>query len=261
MRIQIASDLHLEKRRGDEGLESALNRTTADVLVLAGDIDRIARVGDTFADWPVPVIYVSGNHDLYYRQYWSAIREARRAFAETSIHFLERASIFLFGARFLGTILWSDFCLSGNRTNAMEWADSRCPDYRCIGWDSIHNFTPDDALDEHLASTSWLETELSKPHQGKTVVVTHHAPHRLSIKRTSVSLSDCQFASELGYLARRADLWIHGHTHCSSDYRLGRCRVICTAAGNHMRSRTRRRKAGERLWQNSEYNPALVVVI
>ena len=259
MRIQIASDLHLERRRGKRGVKPVLKQTAADVLVLAGDIDRIARVGDTFLNWPSPVIYVAGNHDLYYCQYWPAIRQARQSFANTSIHFLERTKLILSGVRFLGTILWTDFLLSGNRNNAMEWAESRCPDYRCIGWDSTRIFSVDDALDEHLASTGWLENEMAKPYQGKTVVVTHHAPHRLSLRSTTASLSDCQFVSELGYLARWADLWIHGHVHRSSDYRLGRCRVICNPAGTPKQIEGGGTDGNNGTWGNPNYDPALTV--
>ena len=31
--------------------------------------------------------------------------------------------------------------------------------------------------------------------------------------------------------AHQPDLWIHGHTHTSFDYRVGRCRVLCNPRG------------------------------
>ncbi|RQS59701.1 hypothetical protein DID96_35190 [Burkholderia sp. Bp8963] len=261
MRIQLASDLHLEKWRGQRGFRPIPEKTAADVLVLAGDIDRIERLGHTFATWPSPVIYVAGNHDLYYRQYWPAIRQAREKFANTSIRFLEREKLTLGGVRFLGTILWTDFSLTHNRTDAMEWAEVRCPDYGLIGWNGHRNFSVDDAFDEHLASTSWLETELAQPFSGKTVVVTHHAPHRFSLGNVALSLADCQFASELSYLARWVDLWAHGHAHRSSDYKLGRCRVICNPAGSPKRDGIRASDECCSTWGNPKYDPMLIVAI
>jgi hypothetical protein len=42
------------------------------------------------------------------------------------------------------------------------------------------------------------------------------------------------FASNLTALVEKADLWIHGHMHCSSDYLVGGCRVICDPRGYPM---------------------------
>jgi hypothetical protein len=41
------------------------------------------------------------------------------------------------------------------------------------------------------------------------------------------------FSSDLEALMMRyqPDLWIHGHTHDSFDYQIGRTRVICNPAG------------------------------
>jgi len=35
---------------------------------------------------------------------------------------------------------------------------------------------PADLVETHAASQRWLQRELSEPFEGKTVVVTHHAP-------------------------------------------------------------------------------------
>ena len=59
MKIQLASDLHLEflERRfpGERIIESAPG---ADILVLAGDIHNGTKAIAAFADWPVPVLYL-----------------------------------------------------------------------------------------------------------------------------------------------------------------------------------------------------------
>jgi broad specificity phosphatase PhoE len=48
------------------------------------------------------------------------------------------------------------------------------------GW-VARNFTPRDALALHDASVAFIDRMLARPHDGPTVVVTHHAPHRRSI--------------------------------------------------------------------------------
>ena len=65
MKIQIASDLHLEHLEWRFQNYRGVEPTDADVLVLAGDIANGARALELFQDWPCPVIYVPGNHEYY----------------------------------------------------------------------------------------------------------------------------------------------------------------------------------------------------
>ena len=91
---------------------------------------------------------------------------------------------------------------------------------------------PSQTLADHVASRRWLEQELSKPFGGKTVVVTHHGPHPLSIHaRFSGSRVNPGFVSDLTPLLQQVDLWLHGHVHDSFDYGVGRCRVVANPAG------------------------------
>jgi predicted phosphodiesterase len=64
MRIQIASDLHLDALQSRFPRSALLEAAAgADVLVLAGDIHLGTGAVEIFADWPVAVIYVNGNHE------------------------------------------------------------------------------------------------------------------------------------------------------------------------------------------------------
>lgn len=92
-----------------------------------------------------------------------------------------------------------------------------------------------DTLADHERSRSWLERELAKPFAGKTVVVTHHGPHPLSIAPRFVGNAlNAGFVSDLTPLMAGADLWLHGHVHDSFDYRVGACRVVANPAGYAM---------------------------
>ena len=63
MKIQLASDLHLEfLTKKYPGQHLITPHPKAEVLVLAGDISTGVKAIDYFRDWPVPVVYVSGNH-------------------------------------------------------------------------------------------------------------------------------------------------------------------------------------------------------
>jgi Icc-related predicted phosphoesterase len=101
-------------------------------------------------------------------------------------------------------------------------------------------------------SNRYLERELSKPWEGKTVVVTHHAPHP-SLSMDSYPLEAVRFAyaTDMGHIMREKDidLWIFGHVHRSFDTTLEGIRVISNPLGYYNE------------YQKQEFDPALVVEI
>lgn len=241
VKIQIASDLHLECGRRGISLRDCIDDAGADVLALAGDIHRIRNVMRSCASWPTPVVYVHGNHDMYRRCYSDAISEARRLFAGTNIRYLEQDVWICDSVRFVGCCLWTDYAAAGPRGRALQ-AAATCANTVPIYYSQTNDrFTPWDALREHQESVEWLERVLTQPFAGKTVVVTHHAPHSLSLSsKRQPSLSDASYVSDLPRLIRWADLWIHGHLHRSVDYRYSRCRVVCNPAGASRSGQTAR---------------------
>lgn len=83
-------------------------------------------------------------------------------------------------------------------------------------------------------SVAWLEQCFARTHEGPTVVVTHFAPTPRSIAaRFEDSSINAAFVSDLTekILRWQPDLWLHGHTHDSFDYRVGRTRIVCNARG------------------------------
>lgn len=234
MKIQLASDLHLEFLGRDWPGERLISyEPGSDVLVLAGDIADGAQAFNIFINWPVPVIYVAGNHEFYGHSIEHMRHKMREGAALNRIHFLENESVEIGGVRFLGTTLWTDYRLTLNRTQRqlMEHAQLRLNDHRLIRT-GRHDFTTQDALDRHEIARAWLESELAKPFEGKTVVVTHHAPHPLSVHPRYVGDQlSAAFVSDLADLMPNVDLWLHGHVHDSFDYQVGRCRVVANPAG------------------------------
>ena len=99
---------------------------------------------------------------------------------------------------------------------------------------NCQRFTSEDAIRLHKASRDWLAVMLAEPFDGKTVVVTHHAPSsRLVHPRYARDLLTPAFASNLEGLMEggRAALWIHGHMHESLDYEIYGSRVVCNPRG------------------------------
>lgn len=250
MKIQIASDLHLELLNPPPGTPITASSSRdllpkriigpvpgADVLVLAGDIADGAYACTLFANWPtekrIPIILIAGNHEFYGHPIEPIYNKLREGAALNNIHFLENDSVVIDGVRFLGTTLWTDYRLRSNRTQnqLMEYCGTRLNDHFRIRT-GRHTFTPRDALNRHEHARAWLKAELAKPFDGKTVVVSHHGPHPLSIHPRYIGNDlNAAFVSDLSELTPDVDLWLHGHVHDSFDYQVGRCRVVANPAG------------------------------
>lgn len=262
MRIQLASDLHLEfLERKAPRARLVVPARGADLLVLAGDIHNGVKGIEAFADWPVPVVYLAGNHEFYGHDWEPTRRDLRAACAGTQVTFLDNDGFAFKGVRILGCTLWTDFRLDGgSQAQAMEAVERGLMDYRVIGT-ATGSLRAWQTLADHEASRAWLESELAAPFDGKTVVVTHHGPHRLSIHpRFAGNALNAGFISDLTPLLHGADLWLHGHTHDGFDYRVGRCRVVANPAG-YILNRAAASTELEFQFENGEFDPALVIEV
>jgi Icc-related predicted phosphoesterase len=240
MRAWVFSDLHWPNLE-----ELRLVVPSADVCIVAGDVcEWSARAISWLADHVRPfmrVVYVLGNHE-YYRSSLTGELAAARLLAEArGIDLLERDSVTIGDVRFLGTTLWTDYLVdtSGSeieRTANMNAARNGLADHHLIYLSDASDrlFDPIDAYARHASAVRWLKQELANPSDGKTVVVSHHAPHLGSIAQQwrGHRLSPA-FVSDLSGVIQRWQpaLWVHGHTHTNFDYRVGATRIICNPRG------------------------------
>lgn len=261
MKLQVASDLHLEfLQRLFPGERLISPAHEADILVLAGDIGNGTQAIDLFKDWLVPVLFLAGNHEFYGRNFEETRVALRNAARGTRVTFLDNDVADFGGVRFFGATLWTDYRLARDRTqqHLMEHAEQRIADhFRIRSGDGM--FAAQRALAEHEISRAWLARELNKPYDGKTVVITHHGPHPLSVHPRYVGDPlNAAFVSNLSELLPKADLWIHGHVHDSFDYRIGRCRVVANPRG-YVRDVYSARRAADLVFENPAFQWACVV--
>lgn len=246
MHIQLLSDLHLEENSAFQPQRAP----GADVLVLAGDIgsyqggSALSALGDEdfglgrFADWPVPVIVVPGNHEYDTLDFDATHARLRATCERLGLIWLERETIVLHGVRFVGTTLWADFDALAPRGPTASLADQlqarhkafRAADYYLRIAATTRGGAPflAEQIREHaLVCQAWLRAALAEPFDGPTVVVTHFAPSlRSADPRYGLRPGTAGFCNALDDLLPLADLWLHGHLHCAIDWRddSGRCR-------------------------------------
>ena len=253
MHIQLLSDLHLEENSAFQPQRAP----GADVLVLAGDIgsyqggSALSALGDEdfglgrFADWPVPVIVVPGNHEYDTLDFDATHARLRATCERLGLIWLERETIVLHGVRFVGTTLWADFDALAPRGPTASLADQlqarhkafRAADYYLRIAATTRGGAPflAEQIREHaLVCQAWLRAALAEPFDGPTVVVTHFAPSlRSADPRYGLRPGTAGFCNALDDLLPQADLWLHGHLHCAIDWRddSGRCRVVANPLG------------------------------
>ncbi|MDY0885401.1 metallophosphoesterase [Dongia soli] len=266
VRIAYFSDIHIEVVRHETRPIRFPPWTTAyplelgpdlsslvgnvDLVILAGDIG----VGDLTSDESAalyasqvaefveaPVVFVPGNHE-YYGTAFEICREKLLSTKPQNVAVLDRSEAFYrIGkdkVRILGATLWTDYALFGNPPIAMAIASDRINDHRRIAMSNGNLFSPWDAAKEHHISRLWLDAKLREPHNGHTVIVTHHVPHPL-LRNPNIPAydplapafqSDC---SDLLSIATTAGVkaWIFGHNHFSIDRELQGVRMLSAQTG------------------------------
>jgi predicted phosphodiesterase len=229
MKLHLLSDIHLEFA------PFAPPATDADLVILAGDIglgpDAIEWAAVTF---PQPVIFVPGNHEYYGGHLKNTLVKMRRTAEGTQVRVLDGDGIIFGSVRFLGATLWTDFLLTRNPLLAQHEAQARMTDYRRIRTAAYRCLRAPDTRRAHGVARGFLEKCLTEPFDGRTVVVTHHAPSERSISQRSrvANHLNAAYASDLEPLmGPEVALWVHGHTHDSLDYRVGETRVVCNPRG------------------------------
>ena len=209
--------------------------------------------------WPTPVLFIPGNHEYDMLDFDATHARLQSTCQRLGITWLDRqtlhaadipdlnASAAAENLRFVGTTLWSDFdaLAPQNPASPTALADllkARKKAFSAANWYLKQTRTTrfdapmlaDQVRDEALACFDWLRSALAQPFPatGKTVVVTHFAPSLKSADpRYGLTPGTAGFCNSLDDLLPQADLWLHGHLHCASDYRAGRCRVVANPLG------------------------------
>lgn len=218
MKIQYASDLHLEFPENKEFLKRNPLLPGGDILLLAGDIvpfaimDKHADFFNYISDTFKTTYWIPGNHEYYnsdISERSGFLKEAIRS----NLFLVNNCSVKYESINFIFSTLWSKIS-PGNQFEIRQ----KLSDFHIIKYDR-KGLTPDHYNFLHEECSSFLKEEISKPGTAKRVIVTHHVPTLMNYPEKYKG--DClneAFAVELydDVLRSNADFWIFGHHHCET---------------------------------------------
>lgn len=240
MKIQYASDLHLEFPENYEYIKKNPIKPIGEILILAGDIIpfEIVYVAREFFNYVSKnfkqVYWLPGNHEYY--GYDLALKTGRineKVLQLDNVTLINNESIFYDDYRLIFSILWSYIKVEN------EIYIKKClNDFRLITFKK-QKLTVETYNQNHLECCHFLQKEVSQIFEGKTIVVTHHRPTFLNynpLYKTD-SLNNA-FASELYDFIQNnhIDNWIYGHDHYNlPSFKIDKTELLTNQLGYVMR--------------------------
>jgi 3',5'-cyclic AMP phosphodiesterase CpdA len=234
MKIQFCSDLHLEFEDNARFVSYHPIQKIGDVLILAGDIVPLAHIElaneffNTVSSQFEQVFWIPGNHE-FYRADVAPFASSYHQMIRDNVQLIHNKSLEWKGCRFLFSTLWSHVSPLYEKAIFKGMAD-----FRLINYEG-NKFTIEQYNLLHENSISFLQEELKKTCDLKTVVVTHHIPTYLHYpeKYKGDKLSE-GFATEyFDFIHDHGpDAWIFGHHHYNvTEFTIGKTRMLTNQLG------------------------------
>jgi hypothetical protein len=110
-------------------------------------------------------------------------------------------------------------------------------DYRGCYYEPGKLLTPQNTLDMHKKSREWMDNELIKMFDGKTVIVTHYSPVLEGTNPIYLGDKNGGFCNVMnGFIKKHnqsINSWFFGHTHYSVDIDLYGVKIVSNQSGYH----------------------------
>lgn len=234
MKLQYASDLHIEFAANKAFLKQHPLQPIGDVLVLAGDVvpfavmdkhrDLFSYISDNFKT----TYWLPGNHEYYH---------ADIADKSGVLHEHIRSNVFLVNntsavhnhVKLIFSTLWSHLS-PGN-----QWHIQRSlNDFHLIKHKG-NSFSVEQYNQLHAESLAFLQNQLNTTNAEHVTVFTHHCPtlQHYPEQYKGDALNEA-FAVELHDLVESShiDYWAYGHHHCNTPaFSIGKTKLITNQLG------------------------------
>lgn len=231
MKIQYASDLHLEFAENWQYLKENPLEVTGDILVLAGDIGYL---GDDnyskhpFWDWASDnykqVIACMGNHEFYKYYDIATLKDGYCLEIRPNVHSYYNAVMRIDDVDFIVSTLWSKIPVK-----EAYYTEQCITDFRRILYHGeILTFA--DFNREHERCLFFIKEAIAKSDAKHKIVITHHVPSfRMLCPKFQGSPVNGAFTVELEDFIEQSNVefWIYGHSHYNIDVNIGK--TFCTS--------------------------------
>lgn len=235
MRIQYASDLHLEFSDNWRYLKENPLKVTGDILVLAGDIGYLGDDNYTkhpFWDWASEnykeVICCMGNHEFYKYFDIATLSDGFCMEIRPNVHSYYNAVVRVEDTDFVISTLWSNIPL-----REAYYTEHVISDFRRIFFNG-ELLTFVDFNREHERCLKFIKKAVAESQARNKVVITHHVPSfQMQCPKFADSLANGAFTVELqDYIENSGiDFWIFGHSHYNVDKVIGKTTCLSNQLG------------------------------
>lgn len=235
MKIQYASDLHLEFADNWTYLKQNPLQVSGDILILAGDIGYL---GDDnyskhpFWDWASEnyqqVIIVLGNHEFYKYYDIATLHDGFSGEIRHNVHYYYNTVVQLPNTDIIVSTLWAHIELE----NAY-YTEGCVSDFKRICWgESLLTFA--EFNKEHIRCFEFIRKAVSSSCAKTKIVVTHHVPSFYMLSPEFLgSRANGAFTVELSEYIENSgiDYWIYGHSHRNIDVTIGKTQCVSNQLG------------------------------
>lgn len=251
---RIYSDLHQEfkedgffhiAKHGDEKEQN---------LIIAGDLYHLSHLKkkekglffqNFFSDLSErfnKVFLVYGNHDFY------GGKLSKQHILDSQSFFDQFNNVFVLSRHtpsitdedtvYVGATLWTDFGGQNHSLIPHHRENTESNDFKYITYISPHGYTkfkPVHWINEFLADSKWIKSEVENNKDKKIVVVTHFAPSKYSYDDTDPKEQYSKYyKSNLDDFIinnPHINFWFHGHIHTPNDFTLGDTKIFSNPIG------------------------------
>jgi len=235
MKIQYASDLHLELSGNSRWIKHHPLAVAGDILILAGDITYLGEQGgvnNPFWDWCSDnfekTVVVPGNHEYYGGFHLEDTIDHWEYAVRNNVTYANNVCIRFGAVDILFSTLWSYI-----RSENAFCVEMGVNDYRRIfGSNSLIDFAYINGVYEK--SRDYVKSAVESSDAAHIIVVSHHLPSNILVseKFKGSRLNDA-FVSEQGdwIVDSRIENWIYGHSHVNIPGRIGNTTFVSNQLG------------------------------
>lgn len=235
MKIQFASDLHLEFRENSQWLKNNPLIPVGDILFLAGDIGYLGDENYSrhpFWNWCAEnfkeTIIVPGNHELYKSYDINDLTEGWELKVRDNVRAVYNKVLHYGTIDIICSTLWAEIPVREAYFTEKGVTDFRRirDGERLLSWERFN--------EEHRKCIEFITNSIDESKAKIKIVVTHHVPSfQLMADEFRGSMINGAFTSNLDNMIENLsiDYWIYGHSHRNIEGVIGGTTILSNQLG------------------------------